>query len=70
MVHDGKLHTAVWMVTDRNGGGLYCPTYLDPKTGEPAIDVLRSKHPEAHIPEADHFDEYQDEPNDVGIFCF
>ena len=48
----------------------YCPTDLDPKTGESVIDVLRSKHPEARIPEADHFDEYQDEPNDVGIFCF
>ena len=70
MVHDGKLCATVWMVTHRNGGGFYCPTDLDSKTGEPVIDVLRHKHPEARITEADHFYEYQDEPNDVGIFYF
>ena len=68
MVQDGKLCAAVRMVTDLNDGGLYRPTDLDLKTGQPVIDVLRYNHLGAHILQADYFDEYQDEPDNVGIF--
>ena len=70
MVHDGKLKAAMRMVTDRDGGCLYRPDDRDSKTGAPVIDVLRGKHPAARIPEAEHFDLYEHEPDSVGIFCF
>ena len=37
-------------VTDRGQGGLYKPTDLDSKTGEPVIDVLRTKFPSPVTP--------------------
>ena len=70
MVHDGKLKAATRMVTDRDGGRLYRPDDRDSKTTAPVIDVLRGKHPEARIPEAEHFDAYEHEHDSVGIFCF
>ena len=70
MVHAVKLRFTVYMVTDRNGGGLYYPTDLDSKTEEPVVNTLWYKHLEAYIQQADHLDEYQDESKDVGIFCF
>ncbi len=43
----GKIHAAVRMVTDRDGGGAYRPYDLDSKSRLPVIDVLREKHPAA-----------------------
>ena len=70
MVHDGKLKAAMRMVTDCDGGRLYHPDDRNSKTGAPVINVLCGKHLEACIPEAEHFDAYEHEPNSVGIFCF
>ena len=36
----------------------------------PLIDVLRSKHLDTCIPEADHYDEYQNIPDAIDAFCF
>ena len=53
---NGKHRQAVRNVTDRGQGGLYKPSDRDSKTGEPVIDVLRSKFPQARIPMEDGSD--------------
>jgi hypothetical protein len=58
MVHSGKLRAAVRVVTDRDPGGLYAPDDICTKTGRWVLDVLRKKHPDAHIPEERAFDNY------------
>ncbi len=40
MVLCGKVCAAVCTVTNRDGGGAYCPFDLDSKSGHPVIDVL------------------------------
>ena len=49
-MHNSQLHAAIRMVTERDSRKLYCPTDKDTKTGNPVIDVLRIKHPDARIP--------------------
>ena len=60
MVKDGKLRNAMRMVeqTSEGGGGgkLYRYDDKDTKSGDPVIDVLRSKFPDTVIPDASHFD--------------
>ena len=35
------------------------------------LDILRQKHPEARVPPAELFDDYEiDDPEGVGVFCF
>jgi hypothetical protein len=58
MVHSGKLRAAVRAMTDRDPGGLYAPDDICTKTGHRVLDVLREKHPDAHIPEECAFDNY------------
>ena len=70
MVNDGKLKSAMRMVTDRNSGKLYRPDDSDSKTGAPVIDVLRGKHPEARVPSAENFNQYEHEPDSVGILIY
>ena len=47
MVMGGKLRATVRMITTCDPGGLFKPHDSCSKTGRPAIDVLREKHPEA-----------------------
>ena len=49
-LQSGNIRKAVREVTDRGQGGLYKPTDLDSKTGEPVIDVLRAKFPSPVTP--------------------
>ncbi len=49
-LQSGNIRKAVREVTDRGQGGLYKPTDLDSKTGEPVIDVLRTKFPSPVTP--------------------
>jgi hypothetical protein len=58
MGHSGKLRAAVGAVTDRNPGGLYAPDDICTKTSRRVLDVLREKHPDAHISEECAFDFY------------
>ena len=60
MTKDGRLRNAVRMVDQQSGGGgggkLYRYNDKDSKSGEPVIDVLRSKFPETVVPEEEDFD--------------
>ena len=58
MVHSEKLRTAVRAVTDCNPGGLYAPDDICTKTGHLVLDILREKHPDAHIPKECAFGSY------------
>ena len=58
MIKRGQVRSAVRMVTQRDLGGLYQPTDKCTKTGRPAIDILREKHPAGVIPNVTHFDTY------------
>jgi hypothetical protein len=40
IVLGGKVHAAVCMVTNRDGGGAYCLYDLDFNIGRPVIDVI------------------------------
>ena len=51
MVIEGRLRSAVRMLTRREGGGVLSPEDADTKTGRPVIDVLREKHPDLRIPD-------------------
>ena len=50
MVIEGKMRSAVRMLTSRDGGGVLAFDWDDTKTGRKVIDVLRDKHPEMKIP--------------------
>ena len=67
LVLEGKLRAAVRYVTDREGGGLLQPTDTDEKSGEPIVDVLRSKHPEEQVPEAADLHVYDEVPDFVDL---
>ena len=51
MAHSGKLRAAVRAMTNRDSGGLYALDDICTKTSRRVLDVLREKHPDAHIPE-------------------
>ena len=40
-------------------GGVLLPNDLDAKTNEPVIDVLKSKHPDARVPDVSTFEDYE-----------
>ena len=48
------------MVTNRDPGGLYRTNDACSKTGRSVIDILREKHPEHVVPDASHFDQYDE----------
>ena len=60
-----KLQTVVHWVTDSEKGGLIYPRYACTKTGEPVLDVLRAKHPEACAPSASSINAYPSRPPDL-----
>jgi hypothetical protein len=53
MVIDGKLREALRMARGKGKGGPLRPNDKCSKTGQPVIDVMRSKHPKLGIPEPD-----------------
>jgi hypothetical protein len=73
MVHGGKVHAAVWMVTNRGAGGPHCPHNLDSKSGRPVIDVLWDKHPDCRVPLEEDFNAYPNAVNlldTMPVYCF
>ena len=52
-VLSGRLRQAVRRLTSRDGGGVMHPDDLCTKTGLPILQVLRSKHPAARVPDLD-----------------
>jgi len=54
----GRMRAAVRMVCNQDKGGIFQPDDIDPKSGQPVLAVLRSKHPEPVIPEEDSFETY------------
>eukprot|EP00978_Attheya_sp_CCMP212_P041002 scaffold229845_cov30-Attheya_sp.AAC.2 len=69
MVLQGKLQQAVRWITQRHKGGLLYLDGIDIKTGKPVIDVLKSKHPEARVPDLGDLPHYDETPEcaDVDI---
>jgi hypothetical protein len=69
LVLQGKLRAAVRWLTEREKGGVLLPDDLDSKTNEPVIDVLRSKHPDARVPDVSVLEAYEILPDlqDVDI---
>ena len=66
----GKIRGAVRFATDRSPGGPLDPDGIDSKTGQPVIDVLRSKHPAIRVPDLENpevkcFQEYDHTPVSV-----
>jgi hypothetical protein len=48
-------------------GGVLLPDNLDTKTNEPVIDLLRSKHPEARIPDVTILEKYENNLAELDI---
>jgi hypothetical protein len=67
LVLQGKLRAAVRWLTEREKGGVLLPSDLDSKTNEPVIDVLRSKHPDAKVPDISVLEEYETVPDFVDL---
>ena len=55
-----KMRKAVWLITERDTGGVLYPIELCTKTGERVMEVLRTKHPEACPPTAASLELYPD----------
>ena len=70
LMREGKIRSAVRMLTERDGGSLYGPDDLDTKTGEPVWDVLQAKHPDGVVPPARNFDAYAEVPEPLVINCW
>ena len=47
---------------EKEKGGVLQPEDTCPKTDHPALDVLRSKHPEAHPPSEKSLEAYRGNP--------
>jgi hypothetical protein len=67
MVLQGKLRQAVRWITQRHKGGILYPDDIDIKTGMPVIDVLKSKHPEARVPDVGDLPHYDETPEFVDV---
>jgi di/tripeptidase len=67
LVLQGKLRTLVWWVTKQEKGGVLIPEDTDEKTGKKVIDVLRSKHPDARVPDASELENYETVPDFVDL---
>ena len=73
-VLDGKLRSAVRLLTGGERGGVLGPKDLCTKTGAPVIEVLRAKHPDQRIPDLQDpenlaFSEYPEVPDPIPIDC-
>ena len=73
-VLDGKLRSAVRLLTGGERGGVLGPKDLCTKTGTPVIEVLRAKHPDQRIPDLQDpenlaFSEYPEVPDPIPIDC-
>ena len=62
LVLRGKLQSAVHSITEREKGGVFQPEDMCPKTGQPVLEFLRSKHPKACPPTARSLEAYGDKP--------
>ena len=62
LVLQGKIQSTVRSIMEREKGGLFQPGYTRPKTGQPVLEVLRSKHPKARPPTARSLDAYGGKP--------
>ena len=60
MVLRGKLRAVVWWITERETGGVPQPAERCTNTGERVMEVLRTKHPEAHSQTTASLDLYLD----------
>ena len=58
----GKLHSEIIWITDRDKGGVVRPGEISPKTDQPVLEVLRSKHPEYRPPMASNLEAYGGKP--------
>ena len=71
-VLSGKLRQAVHRETDQEGGGCILPDDQCTKTGPPAAEVLREKHPDMRVPPMENpacaaFEKYEDVPETVPL---
>ena len=53
LVLKGKIRSAIWFATMRDKGGVLALGAIDEKSGKTVLKVLKGKHPEGVIPEAD-----------------
>jgi hypothetical protein len=54
-------------LTEREKGGVLLPGDTDEKTGENIFDVLKSKHPDAVIPDPSEMEDYEILPDFVDL---
>ena len=66
LVLKGKIRSAVRFATMRGKGGVLAPDATDEKTGLTVLEVLKGKHPEAIIPDAEVLEEYPEVPDTHG----
>ena len=67
LVLKGKIRLAVRFATMRDKGGVLAPDATDEKTGLTVLEVLKGKHPEAIIPDAEVLEEYPEVPDMVPL---
>ena len=67
LVLKGKIRSAVRFATMRDKGGVLAPDATDEKTGLTVLEVLKGKHPEAIIPDAEVLEEYPEVPDMVPL---
>ena len=67
LVLKGKIRSAVRFATMRDKGGFLAPDATDEKTGLTVLEVLKGKHPEAIIPDAEVLEEYSEVPDMVPL---
>ena len=65
LVLRGKLWTAVWCITEKETGGVLWTAERRNKTGGRLMEMLHTKHPEAHPPTAASLDSYPDLPPEL-----
>jgi len=73
-VLDGKLRSAVRLLTNGERGGVLGPEDPCTKTGVPVLQVLHAKHPDQNVPDLRDpdniaFREYPEVPDPVPIDC-
>jgi hypothetical protein len=63
----GGLRSGVRYLTNREKGGILMPGDIDEKTGDSVANVLKSKHPDARVPDASLLPTYSETPDFVDL---
>jgi hypothetical protein len=63
----GDVKGAVKFLTETEKGGVLMPNDIDKKTGDTVEEVLKSKHPDARIPDISQLPKYDETPEFVDV---